>query len=600
MKAAQGRRRAAQARARAADAQSEAEYRAQQQLADAADAEADAADAEATAKEAAMLTAEAQYLPGQTDEEAAAAQAASSSGIGAVKPIVTPLPPTPSAMPAATPSAMPEIKKARRARVAKKNPLAAKILAKSEEDSPAGIKLRASMELYKKAEKRKSKERKAVKVMVNRAKKGDKQAMADVQALKAAGIAVKAERSAGRHVAAVAAYRATEKKVKATRMKAEVAIAQKGVELSRAHQLRKVAILERKAASGDKKSIKIVKNQVAKAKAGDPGAKKVVAALMLTKHVRTTATSPRDKRNLRQASRLAARAARGDKRALAQVNVINSAAAAGNPNAKRAQNRIQTGAAVRYAVKTGMFVLPAVVVTSQLAKKREDSKKKLAARRAKDQALVASVDAKIKTGKATKGEVLAASRASANLGDKAGSFELHGHCHCDALEEAAHSRLEGLQQGQGSSVRCQSAADKGQGTREQIQQGALAAVAVGAPVTAAELMASSASHPSKDEAPLADDHKKVVAAQDKVAAKTASREEALAGAKAAADMGDKEKAAELATAAPPCPLPRKSSIAWRPLPQLRAPETRSTRSSSREHRSWLPRAILAASRPWAS
>jgi hypothetical protein len=66
-------------------------------------------------------------------------------------------------------------------------------------------------------------------------------------------------------------------------------------------------------------------------------------------------------------------------------------------------------------------------------------------------------------------------------------------------------------------------------------------------------MAASASHPSKDEAPLADDHKKVVAAQDKVAAKTASREEALAGAKAAADMGDKAKAAELTTAAATLP-----------------------------------------------
>ena len=545
LKAAQQRRRAAQARARAADAQSDAEYRAQQQLADAADAEADASDAEATAKEAAMLTAEAQYLPGQTDEEAAAAQATDSSGY--TTPIVTPLPPTP------TPSAMPEIKKARRARVAKKNPLAAKILTKSEEDSPAGIKLRASMELYKKAEKRKSKERKAVKVMVKRAKAGDKQAMADVQALKAAGIAVKAERSAGRHVAAVAAYRATEKKVKSTRMRAEVAMAQKGVELSRAHQLRKIAILEKKAAAGDKKSVAIVKNQVAKAKAGDPGSKKVVAALVLAKHTRATASTPRTRRDLRQASRLAARAAKGDKRALAQVNVINSAARAGNPNAKRAQNRIQTAAAVRYAIKTGTFVLPAVVVTSQVAKKREDAKKKLAARREKDAKLVASVDAKIKTGKATKGEVLAASRASANLGDKAAAASFMAIATAMPSKKQLDPKSKEFARAKAQVFAAKSAADKGQGTREQIQQGALAAVAVGAPVTAAELMAASASHPSKDEAPLADDHKKVTTAQDKVAAKTASREEALAGAKAAADMGDKEKAAELATAAATLP-----------------------------------------------
>jgi hypothetical protein len=548
LKAVQQRRRAAQARARAADAQSEAEYRAQQQLAAAADAEAEAADAEATAKEAAMLTAEAQYLPGQTDEEAAAAAQATDSS-GATKPVITPLPATPGA----TPSAVPEIKKARRARVAKKNPLAAKILAKSEEDSPAGIKLRASMELYKKAEKRNSQERKAVKAMVARAKKGDKQALSDVAALKAAGLAVKTDRAAGKHVARVAAYRATEKKVKATRMKAEVAMAQKGIELSRAHQLRKVARLEKSAAAGNKKSIAIVKNQVAKAKAGDPGAKKVVAALVVSKHARTIASSPRTRRDLRQANRLAARAARGDKRALAQINVINSAAKAGNPNAKRAQDRIQTAASLRYAVKTGTFVLPAVIVTSKLAKKREDAKQKLASRRAKDAALVAQIDAKIKAGTATRGEVLAASRASANLGDKAAASSFMAIATAMPSKKQLAKGSKEYNKAKAQVFAAKSAADKGAGTREQIQQGAMAAAAIGVPVTAGELMAASASHPSKDEAPLADDHKKVAAAQDKLAAKTASREEALAGAKAAADMGDKAKAAELATAAATLP-----------------------------------------------
>jgi hypothetical protein len=548
LKAAQQRRRAAQARARAADAQSEAEYRAQQQLASAADAEADAADAEATSKEAAMLTAEAQYLPGQTDEEASAASQATDSS-GATRPVVTPLPPTPGA----APSAIPEIKKARRARVAKKNPLAARILSKSEEDTPAGIKLRASMELYKKAEKRKSKERKAVAAMVAKAKKGDKQALADVQALKAAGLAVKADRAAGKHVARVAAYRATEKRVKATRMKAEVAMAQKGIELSRSHQLKNVARLEKSAAAGNPKSIAIVKNQVAKAKAGDPGAKKVVAALVLSKHARITASSPRERRNLRQANRLAARAARGDKKALAQINVINSAAQAGNPNAKRAQNRIQTAAAVRYAVKTGTFVLPAVVVTSKLAKKREDAKKRLAAKRAKDQALVAQIDAKIKAGTATRGEVLAASRASANLGDKAAASSFMAVATAMPSKKPLAKGSKDYNKAKAQVFAAKQAADKGAGTREQIQQGAMAAAAVGAPVTAGELMAASASHPSKDEAPLAVEHKKVSAAQDKIAAKTASREEALAGAKAAADMGDKERAAELTTAAATLP-----------------------------------------------
>ena len=229
LKAAQARIRAAKARAQAADAQSEAEYRTQQQLASAADAEADAADAEATAKEAAMETAEAQYLPGQTDEEAEAANAAvdasgrrlSSSAMGAaaysnfgVKPTVTPLPATPapkspaqSAKDAeldklmkASYNSRKQLKAARRTLVAKHDPKAAKILAVSAEKTPAGMKLKAAMKLYVAAEKRGSKERRAVAVMVAKAKKGDRQALADVQALKLAGMAVMADRIAAKQV----------------------------------------------------------------------------------------------------------------------------------------------------------------------------------------------------------------------------------------------------------------------------------------------------------------------------------------------------------------------------------------------------------------
>ena len=241
LKAAQARIRAAKARAQAADAQSEAEYRTQQQLASAADAEADAADAEATSKEAAMETAEAQYLPGQTDEEAEAANAAvdasgrrlSSSAMGAaaysnfgVKPTVTPLPATPapkspaqSAKDAeldklmkASYNSRKQLKAARRTLVAKHDPKAAKILAVSAEKTPAGMKLKAAMKLYVAAEKRGSKERRAVAVMVAKAKKGDRQALADVQALKLAGMAVMADRIAAKQVELIAKRRAARRR----------------------------------------------------------------------------------------------------------------------------------------------------------------------------------------------------------------------------------------------------------------------------------------------------------------------------------------------------------------------------------------------------
>jgi len=413
LKAAAKRRQAAQARARAADAQTEAEYRAQQAIASAADAEADASEAEATAKEAAMLTAEAEYEPGVvTQDDGSSSTSQGVTILGATAPVITPLPPTPD-----TPSVT-KLKKVRRQLVAKKNPQAARILAASEENSPAGIKLRASMAMYKAAQNRKSQERKAVAVMVAKAKKGDKQAIADVQALKAAGLAVKAEKQASRHMARVAAYRATSAKVKATQKRLEVAASDKLIQASRRHQLAKVAKIERRASAGDKKCQKIVQHQVAKAKAGDPKAKKAVSALALARHVRTTAPNKREQRNLKQATHLVKKVARGDKRALAQVKVYEAAAKHGNPNAKRAMKRVRTAAAVENAVKTGMFVLPAAVVTSEIAAKREQAKKKERERK------IALAEKRLKAGKGTREEVMAAAKAASDGGDKARGAEL--------------------------------------------------------------------------------------------------------------------------------------------------------------------------------
>lgn len=398
MRAASQRQKAALARARAADSQSEAEYRAQAQLAAAADAEAEAADAEATAREAVQATAEAEFAPGQVAEQA------DSSGTAIREGSVTTT----------------KLKKTRRDLVAKKDPRAAKLLAMSEENTPAGMKLRASMALYKGAENKKSKERKAVEMMVAKAKKGDKQAIADVRALKAAAIAVKADRKAGKKVARVAVYRATAAKVKATQKRMEIAAANQLVRRSRARQLGKVAKIERRAAAGDKRCQAIIKKQIAKAKTGDKGAQKAVKALTLAKHIRTTAPTARERKNLRQAQRLARQAARGNKRAKVKVNMITAAAKHGNPNAKRAYKRLQTGAALEVAIATGAIVLPGTALTIAEAKKKAASKKQA------DQRKVASVETKIAKGTATREETVAAAKAAQDAGDVAKARELAG------------------------------------------------------------------------------------------------------------------------------------------------------------------------------
>lgn len=435
LKAASKRIAAARARARAADARSDAEYRAQQQIAAAADAEADAADAEATAQEAQMMTAEAEYLPAQTEESDAADESGlppatppSAAVLNApysyqgVRPIITPLPPTP-------PKAAQKITAVKKAIIARKNPKAAKILAKAEEDSPGGMKLRASMKLYKGAKANpEGPEAQAIRIMAAKAKRGDKQALADIHAVKLAQAAVKADQKAGRQTAALYAAQARRKKVAAAQKKMEVAASNVLIRKSRTHQLAKLAKIERKAAAGDKKSVAFVKNVAAKAKKGDPKAKKVAAGLVLAKHVRTTAPTRRERRNLVQAHRLVAKVAKGDRRATAQARVIVAAAKAGNPNAQRARKRMQTAAAVHQTIKTGVIVLPAVIVTAERqGKKREANQQKI---------IVA--ETKLAKGAACREELQAGAKAAADNGDKAKAGELL------AASAAAPSKSETL------------------------------------------------------------------------------------------------------------------------------------------------------------
>jgi colicin import membrane protein len=430
LQSAQARTRAAQARARAADAQSDAEYRAQQQLASAADAEADAADAEATAKEAAMMTAEAQYLPGQADnssdtDDQSGDDVAVGPGKNIVKPVITPLPPTLSPkdaelerlMQKATKKSQADLKSARRQIVAKKNPQAARILAASETDTPAGMKLQAAIKLYNDGKRGDPKARRAIANMVAKAKKGDKQALADVYAMKAAQVAVKSDTAAAKHVARVAAYRAQTAKVVAVRKRIEVATANKLTQASRAHGLAVVAKNERKAAMGDKKAQAIIAKHVALAKAGNKQSGNFVKATVLAKHVRTTAPTRAERQRVAQARRMASKIAKGDKKAIRNYRVMAAAAKGGNPNAKRGMARLQTGAAIDRTIKTGMVVLPAVVITAEVVKKQE-------AKKAADQKKLASVEVKVAKGAASKEEVQAAAKIAANEGDHEKAKEL--------------------------------------------------------------------------------------------------------------------------------------------------------------------------------
>ena len=429
LKAAQQRTRAAQARARAADAQSEAEYRAQQQLAAAADAEADASDAEATAKEAALMTAEAQYLPGQAENSSATDDSQSGDAVATgpsknlIRPVITPLPSSPKdaelerLMQKATKSSRTNLKAARRQVVATKNPQAARILAASETNTPAGMKLQAAMELYKSGKRGDPKARKAIAAMVAKAKKGDKQALADVYAMKAAQVAVKADTKAAKHIARVAAYRAQTAKVVAARKHMEVAAANKLTQASRAHGLALVAKNERKAAAGDKKAQAIIAKHVALAKQGNKPSQNFVKATALAKHVRTTAPTRAERHRIAQAQRMAAKIAHGDKKATRDARVMVAAAKAGNPNAKRGKARLETGAALHQTIANGIVTLPAVVITAEVVKHQEEKK-------AADQKTLVAVENKVTKGTASKEEVQAAAKIAATEGDHEKAKEL--------------------------------------------------------------------------------------------------------------------------------------------------------------------------------
>ena len=369
MAAAAKRRKAFEARAAAADAQSEAEQRAQLAIADAADAEADAADAEALAKEQAMKTREVQADPSQ----------ASGEFVGAWTDFVG------------------------------KGTKAHKIATKASENSATGIKIRAGAKLYQQYRAGDPKADKAIRIMAAKAKKGDPQALRDVNALKAGRIAVKARQKAQKKQAAMASREVRRKKSVAFQRGIEAKTANKLCQISRKRELKKHWKVERMAAAGHPKAKAYVAKQVAAAKKGDKKAKARVAAMQQGRLIRQKVRTPRDLRNMRQAERFCRRLKRNDPKAMRQYRILQLAANKGDPNATRAVDRIMLAALAVSTVSTGIVALPKKKKGEALASKKPDRKRV--------QQHVALVAKKIRAGTASREEVAVAAKEAHDSGD---------------------------------------------------------------------------------------------------------------------------------------------------------------------------------------
>ena len=373
MAAAAKRRQAAAARAAAADAQSEAEQRAQLAIADAADAEADAADAEALAKEQAMKTREVQADPGSlaTDSEG--------DFIG-------------------------------------KESKEAKLLAKYNEQSPTGIKLRAGTKLYTQG-KAKTPEgrqaRQAIKIMIQKANAGDPQAKRDAYAVKAGQKVYRAQKKVQKRKAILAIRDARKKRVIAVQKQFEARTANKLCRISRKRELKKHWKVERMAAAGHPKAKAYVAKQVALSKRGDKKAQAHVAAMKQGRLIRQKIKTPREARNMKQAERFARRLQRNDPSTLRQYEVLKAAANKGNPNAIRAIDRIMLAAMVVKTVNTGVVCMEPRKKKSRRAQIAQ--KGSTAHKRAQRQ--VALAKQKAATGTAKREELAAGAEAAHELGD---------------------------------------------------------------------------------------------------------------------------------------------------------------------------------------
>jgi hypothetical protein len=378
LRAAQKRASAAAARARAADSQNEAEYRAQQAIADAADAEADAQDAEATAKEQAMRTAEVEAAPNlQADdssegasEDAEKARALTSlyklAKIGdpkafkAVEDLV-------AKAKSGDKQALLDVKTMKGARSYTSDPSdyssqgsfvggwtsrlgkdskGAKAVAKAAEKSPAGQKVRGAAVVYKRAKAGDPKAVKAVEAMVARAKAGDQQALRDVNAMKVARIAVESRKWAKEQEPSEVYRRAKAGDRRAKRaVKVLVARAKKGDQQA----TRDVESMkaERLAMAARKQARKVQKRElVAKVRAARR-AKVVAAQKRFEASAAERLARMSRKRELQKLAAVERKAAAGEPKARAFVSSKVACAKKGDRKAKAQVQAMRLGRAAR-------------------------------------------------------------------------------------------------------------------------------------------------------------------------------------------------------------------------------------------------------------
>ena len=372
--AARKRRLAAQAKARAKDAESQAEVRAQEAIAAAAEAEADAAEAEALSQEMAMKTAEVEadpesFGPSEDDDEAGSFVGNWDAMVG-------------------------------KTITAKE----ANLLKKAGEKSPTGKKIRGGAKVAKKVMRKDAAAIKAVKNIKSAAAKGNKQAQADLNAIKAGRAALKAQKKVQRKAVRVAARKARKAKVVAVQKRFEAAVANKLVRAERKNNFRKFAKVQRKAAAGNPKARAYVAKQVAAAKKGDKKAKTRVQLLTLGKKVNDHSKTRREKKNMRQAERFLTSLRKGDPRARRQYEVVKAAAAKDNPNARRMLVRLTIASAVVGTITTGVVRQPGA---------KKTPKKSAIASKAK----VKSARKKVASGTGTREELTAGAKAATEIGD---------------------------------------------------------------------------------------------------------------------------------------------------------------------------------------
>jgi hypothetical protein len=484
MKAAYKRKQAAQARAAAADAQTEAEQRAQQAIADAADAEADAADATAFSKEQKMKTAEAEANPDSIPTADSSPETSAGSFVGGWTAMIG------------------------------KGTKVHKIVVKASEKSPTGTKIRAGATLYAKAKKGHPQSRKAIKIMAIKAKKGDPQAIRDLNAVKAGRIAVRARARAKKHQLVVQKRAARKARVISAQRKIENRMGDRLARMSRKHELKKLAKVERKAAKGDPKARAFVAKRVAAAKQGDKKAKAQVRAMQLGRATRKQVTSRQEAKRMRAATRMATRLRKNDPKAIRQHAILKAAADRGNPNAQRAMKRLALGGALVATVATGVVMLP----KKQHKPRPVRQLKPGTLGYVKAKRKIALLRKKIRAGTATPAEIGYGANLAMQMGDD------------DTARFLANLNDRTLQESRQKVATCKEKAVTGTASREELVHGAKIANQIGDQASAGALAQKASETPSQTEA-LKQKAAQVAAAQAGNPESQAALDKSLASAK---------------------------------------------------------------------